>query len=89
MFTMFEVCGVCEHVLCSSADHVCVCVICVAQFRVNEFGVLEVITDDMDEEKGRRAHATTTWTVPTAQEGKTHQNNLMLALHSQTDTHTP
>ncbi|XP_056620980.1 lethal(3)malignant brain tumor-like protein 3 isoform X3 [Triplophysa dalaica] len=35
------------------------------KFRVNEFGVLEVITDEMD---GRRAHATTTWTVPTAQE---------------------
>ncbi|XP_035385119.1 lethal(3)malignant brain tumor-like protein 3 isoform X1 [Electrophorus electricus] len=38
------------------------------KFRVNEFGVLEVITDDGDEEGVRKAHATTTWSVPTAQE---------------------
>ncbi|XP_065125045.1 lethal(3)malignant brain tumor-like protein 3 isoform X1 [Paramisgurnus dabryanus] len=40
-------------------------------FQVNEFGVLEVITDEMDEERSRKAHATTTWSVPTAQEGLT------------------
>uniref|UniRef100_A0A671KA57 SAM domain-containing protein n=1 Tax=Sinocyclocheilus anshuiensis TaxID=1608454 RepID=A0A671KA57_9TELE len=40
------------------------------KFRVNEFGVLEVITDEMEEERGKKAHATTTWSVPTAQEGK-------------------
>uniref|UniRef100_A0A671QEY8 Lethal(3)malignant brain tumor-like protein 3 n=1 Tax=Sinocyclocheilus anshuiensis TaxID=1608454 RepID=A0A671QEY8_9TELE len=38
------------------------------KFRVNEFGVLEVITDEMEEERGKKAHATTTWSVPTAQE---------------------
>ncbi|KAG1929524.1 lethal(3)malignant brain tumor-like protein [Pimephales promelas] len=40
------------------------------KFRVNEFGVLEVITDEMEEERGKKAHATTTWSVPTAHEGK-------------------
>ncbi|XP_058249623.1 lethal(3)malignant brain tumor-like protein 3 isoform X2 [Hemibagrus wyckioides] len=38
------------------------------KFRVNEFGVLEVITDTGDEEGVKKAHATTTWSVPTAQE---------------------
>ncbi|XP_060769581.1 lethal(3)malignant brain tumor-like protein 3 isoform X2 [Neoarius graeffei] len=38
------------------------------KFRVNEFGVLEVITDAGDEEGVKKAHATTTWSVPTAQE---------------------
>ncbi|XP_056115226.1 lethal(3)malignant brain tumor-like protein 3 isoform X1 [Rhinichthys klamathensis goyatoka] len=38
------------------------------KFRVNEFGVLEVITDEMEEERGKKAHATTTWSVPTAHE---------------------
>ncbi|XP_051500790.1 lethal(3)malignant brain tumor-like protein 3 isoform X2 [Myxocyprinus asiaticus] len=38
------------------------------KFRVNEFGVLEVITDETEEERGKKAHATTTWSVPTAQE---------------------
>ncbi|XP_073672672.1 lethal(3)malignant brain tumor-like protein 3 [Garra rufa] len=38
------------------------------KFRVNEFGVLEVITDEMEEERGKKAHAKTTWSVPTAQE---------------------
>ncbi|MGH0167077.1 UNVERIFIED_CONTAM: hypothetical protein FKN15_051955, partial [Acipenser sinensis] len=37
-------------------------------FRVNEFGVLEVITDEAEVESGKKAHATTTWAVPTAQE---------------------
>ncbi|KAK6489089.1 lethal(3)malignant brain tumor-like protein 3 isoform X1 [Huso huso] len=38
------------------------------KFRVNEFGVLEVITDEAEVESGKKAHATTTWAVPTAQE---------------------
>ncbi|XP_036406188.1 lethal(3)malignant brain tumor-like protein 3 [Megalops cyprinoides] len=38
------------------------------KFRVNEFGVLEVITDDAEVERVKKAHARTTWTVPTAQE---------------------
>ncbi|XP_053497899.1 lethal(3)malignant brain tumor-like protein 3 isoform X1 [Ictalurus furcatus] len=38
------------------------------KFRVNEFGVLEVITDVGEEEGVKKAHATTTWSVPTAQE---------------------
>ncbi|XP_072533233.1 lethal(3)malignant brain tumor-like protein 3 isoform X2 [Salminus brasiliensis] len=38
------------------------------KFRVNEFGVLEVITDEGDEEGVKKAHAKTTWSVPTAQE---------------------
>ncbi|KAF5897870.1 lethal(3)malignant brain tumor-like protein 3 isoform X1, partial [Clarias magur] len=38
------------------------------KFRVNEFGVLEVITDVGDEDGVKKAHATTTWSVPTAQE---------------------
>ncbi|MBN3326499.1 LMBL3 protein, partial [Atractosteus spatula] len=40
-------------------------------FRVNEFGVLEVINDETEVESVKKAHATTTWAVPTAQEGKT------------------
>uniref|UniRef100_A0A3P8YXU3 SAM domain-containing protein n=2 Tax=Esox lucius TaxID=8010 RepID=A0A3P8YXU3_ESOLU len=38
------------------------------KFKVNEFGVLEVITEEGDEECMKKAHATTTWAVPTAQE---------------------
>ncbi|XP_076872700.1 lethal(3)malignant brain tumor-like protein 3 isoform X2 [Brachyhypopomus gauderio] len=38
------------------------------KFQVNEFGVLEVITDEGDDDGVRKAHATTTWSVPTAQE---------------------
>ncbi|KAJ8275095.1 hypothetical protein COCON_G00097200 [Conger conger] len=38
------------------------------KFRVNEFGVLEVITDDAEAESVKKAHARTTWAVPTAQE---------------------
>ncbi|XP_051780177.1 lethal(3)malignant brain tumor-like protein 3 [Erpetoichthys calabaricus] len=38
------------------------------KFKVNEFGVLEVITDDAEVENVKKAHATTTWSVPTAQE---------------------
>ncbi|MBN3303607.1 LMBL3 protein, partial [Amia calva] len=41
------------------------------KFRQNEFGVLEVITDESEVESVKKAHATTTWTVPTVQEGKT------------------
>ncbi|KAL8186510.1 UNVERIFIED_CONTAM: hypothetical protein K2H54_073206 [Gekko kuhli] len=37
-------------------------------FRVNEFGALEVITDEMEMESVKKATATTTWMVPTAQE---------------------
>lgn len=40
------------------------------QFRVNEFGALEVITDETEMESVKKATATTTWMVPTAQEGQ-------------------
>ncbi|XP_069743097.1 lethal(3)malignant brain tumor-like protein 3 isoform X2 [Narcine bancroftii] len=36
------------------------------KFRINEFGALEIITDEVDRIK--KATATTTWSVPTAQE---------------------
>ncbi|NXY42627.1 LMBL3 protein, partial [Ceuthmochares aereus] len=39
-------------------------------FRVNEFGALEVITDETEMESVKKATATTTWMVPTAQEGQ-------------------
>uniref|UniRef100_A0A8C6ZDK1 L3MBTL histone methyl-lysine binding protein 3 n=1 Tax=Nothoprocta perdicaria TaxID=30464 RepID=A0A8C6ZDK1_NOTPE len=39
------------------------------KFRVNEFGALEVITDETEIESVKKATATTTWMVPTAQEG--------------------
>ncbi|KAJ1058654.1 hypothetical protein K5549_008774 [Capra hircus] len=39
------------------------------KFRVNEFGALEVITDESEMENVKKATATTTWMVPTAQEG--------------------
>lgn len=42
----------------------------VLQFRVNEFGALEVITDESEMESVKKATATTTWVVPTAQEGQ-------------------
>ena len=48
--------------------HVCVCY--VYQFKVNEFGVLEVLTEEGDDERVKKSHATTTWAVPTVQEGK-------------------
>ncbi|XP_025721181.1 lethal(3)malignant brain tumor-like protein 3 isoform X4 [Callorhinus ursinus] len=38
------------------------------KFRVNEFGALEVITDESEVENVKKATATTTWMVPTAQE---------------------
>ncbi|KAM6127025.1 lethal(3)malignant brain tumor-like protein 3 [Pterocles gutturalis] len=38
------------------------------KFRVNEFGALEVITDENEMESVKKATATTTWMVPTAQE---------------------
>ncbi|XP_053142349.1 lethal(3)malignant brain tumor-like protein 3 isoform X2 [Hemicordylus capensis] len=38
------------------------------KFRVNEFGALEVITDETEMEGVKKATATTTWMVPTAQE---------------------
>jgi len=37
---------------------------------VNEFGALEVITDETEMESVKKATATTTWMVPTAQEGQ-------------------
>ncbi|NXE33690.1 LMBL3 protein, partial [Ptilorrhoa leucosticta] len=40
------------------------------KFRVNEFGALEVITDETEMESVKKATATTTWMVPTAQEGQ-------------------
>nr|XP_054542280.1 lethal(3)malignant brain tumor-like protein 3 isoform X3 [Pan troglodytes] len=41
------------------------------KFRVNEFGALEVITDENEMENVKKATATTTWMVPTAQEAPT------------------
>ncbi|KAM9060175.1 lethal(3)malignant brain tumor-like protein 3 isoform 1-T1 [Megaptera novaeangliae] len=41
------------------------------KFRVNEFGALEVITDESEMESVKKATATTTWMVPTAQEAPT------------------
>ncbi|XP_063166210.1 lethal(3)malignant brain tumor-like protein 3 isoform X3 [Candoia aspera] len=38
------------------------------KFRVNEFGALEVITDETEMESVKKATATTTWMVPTVQE---------------------
>ncbi|XP_066467297.1 lethal(3)malignant brain tumor-like protein 3 [Tiliqua scincoides] len=38
------------------------------KFRVNEFGALEVITDETEIDSVKKATATTTWMVPTAQE---------------------
>uniref|UniRef100_A0A674AAB4 L3MBTL histone methyl-lysine binding protein 3 n=1 Tax=Salmo trutta TaxID=8032 RepID=A0A674AAB4_SALTR len=40
------------------------------KFKVNEFGVLEVLTEEGEDESVKKAHATITWAVPTAQEGK-------------------
>lgn len=37
---------------------------------MNEFGALEVITDETEMESVKKATATTTWMVPTAQEGQ-------------------
>ncbi|XP_038195027.1 lethal(3)malignant brain tumor-like protein 3 isoform X2 [Arvicola amphibius] len=41
------------------------------KFRVNEFGALEVITDESEMDSVKKATATTTWMVPTAQEAPT------------------
>uniref|UniRef100_A0A4W5NSW5 L3MBTL histone methyl-lysine binding protein 3 n=1 Tax=Hucho hucho TaxID=62062 RepID=A0A4W5NSW5_9TELE len=46
------------------------------KFKVNEFGVLEVLTEEGDDERVKKSHATTTWAVPTAQEGKMAQFNV-------------
>lgn len=48
----------------------------VLQFRVNEFGALEVITDETEMESVKKATATTTWMVPTAQEGQLEAVNI-------------
>lgn len=37
---------------------------------MNEFGALEVITDVTEMESVKKATATTTWMVPTVQEGQ-------------------
>lgn len=37
---------------------------------MNEFGALEVITDETDLDGVKKATATTTWMVPIVQEGK-------------------
>ncbi|XP_067840658.1 lethal(3)malignant brain tumor-like protein 3 isoform X2 [Heptranchias perlo] len=38
------------------------------KFRINEFAALEIITDETEVERIKKATATTTWSVPTAQE---------------------
>lgn len=38
------------------------------KFRINEFGALEIITDETEVDRIKKATATTTWNVPTAQE---------------------
>ncbi|XP_072913405.1 lethal(3)malignant brain tumor-like protein 3 isoform X4 [Hemitrygon akajei] len=38
------------------------------KFRINEFGALEIITDETEVDRIKKATATTTWSVPTAQE---------------------
>ncbi|XP_071007731.1 lethal(3)malignant brain tumor-like protein 3 [Oncorhynchus clarkii lewisi] len=38
------------------------------KFKVNEFGVLEVLTEEGEDESVKKAHATITWAVPTARE---------------------
>nr|XP_046154244.1 lethal(3)malignant brain tumor-like protein 3 isoform X2 [Oncorhynchus gorbuscha] len=38
------------------------------KFKVNEFGVLEALTEEGEDESVKKAHATITWAVPTAQE---------------------
>uniref|UniRef100_A0A8C7UM61 L3MBTL histone methyl-lysine binding protein 3 n=1 Tax=Oncorhynchus mykiss TaxID=8022 RepID=A0A8C7UM61_ONCMY len=38
------------------------------KFKVNEFGVLEVLTEEGDDERVKKSLATTTWAVPTVQE---------------------
>ncbi|NXM94737.1 LMBL3 protein, partial [Sylvia borin] len=48
------------------------------KFRVNEFGALEVITDETEMESVKKATATTTWMVPTAQEGQLRSNKHFL-----------
>ncbi|NWQ73864.1 LMBL3 protein, partial [Columbina picui] len=47
------------------------------KFRVNEFGALEVITDETEMENVKKATATTTWMVPTAQEGQLRVTKLL------------
>ncbi|XP_038627197.1 lethal(3)malignant brain tumor-like protein 3 [Tachyglossus aculeatus] len=50
------------------------------KFRVNEFGALEVITDETEMESVKKATATTTWMVPTAQEAFSEKTALPLKL---------
>ncbi|KAH0622298.1 hypothetical protein JD844_024478 [Phrynosoma platyrhinos] len=56
------------------------------QFRVNEFGALEVITDETEMESVKKASATTTWMVPNVQEvPKTHCSFHYVAFSEKTD----
>ncbi|XP_054852140.1 lethal(3)malignant brain tumor-like protein 3 [Eublepharis macularius] len=50
------------------------------KFRVNEFGALEVITDETEMESVKKATATTTWMVPTAQEAFLEKTEISLNL---------
>uniref|UniRef100_A0A8C8SNS1 L3MBTL histone methyl-lysine binding protein 3 n=1 Tax=Pelusios castaneus TaxID=367368 RepID=A0A8C8SNS1_9SAUR len=50
------------------------------KFRVNEFGALEVITDETEMESVKKAIATTTWMVPTAQEAFSEKTGMPLKL---------
>ncbi|NXU40075.1 LMBL3 protein, partial [Drymodes brunneopygia] len=51
------------------------------KFRVNEFGALEVITDETEMESVKKATATTTWMVPTAQEGQLRSSKYFLEVN--------
>ncbi|KAM6433242.1 lethal(3)malignant brain tumor-like protein 3 [Rhynochetos jubatus] len=50
------------------------------KFRVNEFGALEVITDETEMESVKKATATTTWMVPTAQEAFSEKSGISTRL---------
>ncbi|XP_067402835.1 lethal(3)malignant brain tumor-like protein 3 isoform X2 [Emydura macquarii macquarii] len=54
------------------------------KFRVNEFGALEVITDETEMENVKKAIATTTWMVPTAQEAFSEKTGIPLKLKEAT-----
>uniref|UniRef100_A0A452GWD2 Uncharacterized protein n=1 Tax=Gopherus agassizii TaxID=38772 RepID=A0A452GWD2_9SAUR len=54
------------------------------KFRVNEFGALEVITDETEMESVKKATATTTWMVPTAQEAFSEKTGIPLKLKEAT-----
>ncbi|XP_066555502.1 lethal(3)malignant brain tumor-like protein 3 isoform X2 [Amia ocellicauda] len=58
------------------------------KFRQNEFGVLEVITDESEVESVKKAHATTTWTVPTVQEAFSASQTIVRDERLSTRAHT-